>query len=200
MHKITRALAGIALAASLMGLVGYLVPALALTNPPTFGPRMFPTQQTHYLRIDIGFNSIDTQPCILVALSGSNTCSIKVGAVPADSYFIRASMQLFTNFNSGNSDLIKIGTVTSGGTILNNTTVASGAGGFTSPTLNTSGNGVQATTGTQTGADGGFDIWVTYLSQGTAPTAGSGVIILEYIAPNDSACSLSGLGTSVNPC
>ena len=42
----------------------------------------------------------------------------------------------------------------------------------------------------QSGGNGGFEIYVTLVSTGaTAPTAGNAVVILEYFAPNDGACS-----------
>src|SRR5437899_1353255 len=77
-----------------LGLGSVLVgPAvMALTIPPTVAPRQFPTQQSHYLRFTVNFNS-----CVLVA----NTCSVKVGAIPYNSYLVRAFRQIVTNFNSG---------------------------------------------------------------------------------------------------
>jgi hypothetical protein len=154
--------------------------ALALTFPPTFAPRQFNTQQTHYLRFTVNFNS-----CVLA----SGTCSVKVGAVPYNAFIVRAYQQIITPFNSGTSDTVALGT-SSGGTqlVANTNSVHSAAGSaapltLVAPGITPTGNGT-----TPNGGDGGFDIWAVYAQAGTAPTAGQDVIVIEYIAPNDGAC------------
>src|SRR5215470_16041517 len=88
--------------AALLAIAGV---AYALTNPPTFAPRYFQTQQTHYLRFTVNFNS-----CALV----SNTCSFKVGSVPYNTLILRAAQQIITSFNSGTTDTVALGTASGG--------------------------------------------------------------------------------------
>ena len=58
-----------------------LSPALALTAPPTFNPRMFQTQQTHYLRFTVNFNSC--------AFGTGLVCTAKVGNLPYNAFIVR---------------------------------------------------------------------------------------------------------------
>lgn len=175
--------------------------AYALTNPPTFGPRQFASQQTHYIRIDAKFNAINGQPCALS--TATLRCSVKVGAVPYNSYFVRGYMQIITNFNATATDLLGIGLSSTGADIVASVTVHSGAGDQAALTLVSTGSGIQHTgNGTaQTGADGGFDIWVHYNYTGAAvATAGQAIIILEYFAPNDGDCVAVPMGSTGTAC
>lgn len=166
--------------ASFAGVLILASAALALTFPPTFAPRQFNTQQTHYLRFTVSFNS-----CALV----SNTCSAKVGAVPYNAFIVRAYQQIITPFNSGTADTVALGTAPGGAQIVAATNSVHGAAGaatvlaLVSAGITPTGNGT-----TPNGGDGGFDIWAVYAQTGTAPTAGQAVIVIEYIAPNDGAC------------
>src|SRR5260370_37191237 len=65
-----------------LGIGGFLIgpAALALVVPQNFAPRQFPTQQVHYARFSVNFNS-----CVYVSL----TCSVKIGAIPYNSYILR---------------------------------------------------------------------------------------------------------------
>lgn len=165
--------------------------AYALTVPPTFGPRQFPTQQVHYTRFTVNFNS-----CVYVSL----TCSFKVGALPYNSYLLRVNNQVTTAWNAGTSQAIALGTASGGGQIVASALTGPGTGGGTASTVvagaigtAVTGNGIA-----QTGADGGFDLWATILIVGSLPTTGQTNYVLEYIAPNDGACNYTPLG-STNP-
>jgi len=219
---------------------------VAVAQQPQFGtrnpaPRLFPNQQTHYIRFTHSFND-----CTLA----SGTCSVKKAAVPYNAFITRVYQQVITAFNSGTTD--DFGICTASGCITTN----SGAGGAASGLLATAGGcpgtaagvlqaapfnaagsfaaqgfaaggngsgacvwgahagaaangvvqlvqpsmsmGIQATGDgdTSTGSNGGFDIFVTYLSAGTAPTAGQQEIMIEYIAPNDGSCVQPPIGTA----
>jgi hypothetical protein len=153
--------------------------ALALTFPPTFAPRQFNTQQTHYLRFTVNFNS-----CVLA----SGTCSVKVGAVPYNAFLVRAYQQIITSFNSATTDTVAIGTAVGGGQIVAAQSVHGAAGAATALTLPSAGITPTGNGTTPSGGDGGFDIWAVYAQTGTAPTAGQAIYVIEYIAPNDGAC------------
>lgn len=168
--------------------------ALALTIPPTFTPRQFPSQQTHYLRFTVNWNS-----CVL----SSGSCTFKVGAVPYNSFVIRGYQQIVTNFNSGTTDTLAVGvTSTSANELVTAQSVHTGSGGATALTIVSTNAGTVATGdgATATGNDGGFDIWVKYAQTGAAPTAGQAILVLEYFAPNDGTCVGVPIGGSGVAC
>ncbi len=203
LRKLTAAVGGgLFLLAALVG----SFPAFALTVPPTFAPRDFNTQQTHYLRFTFNFNS-----CVQVTFTGSGVnqrsfCSVKVGALPYNAYLVRAFQSVTTAFNSSTSDSISIGTsaVTSGTLLVNNAQINSQSttNGQGSLSIVTGSFGTQALGNTiaQTGADGGFDIWAQYEQHGTTATAGAVTLVLEYFAPNDGACVAVPLGSTSAAC
>jgi hypothetical protein len=176
-------------------LFGISSTAFALTIPASFSPRQFTTQQTHYLRFTINYNS-----CVLA----SGSCTVKVGAVPYNAWILRAYQQIATSFNSLSTDTIAIGvTSTNGNELVAAQSVHGAAGGATALTVISTAAGTVVTgdgaTSTSTSASG-FDIWVKYAQTGTAPTAGAASYILEYAAPNDGACSVVPIGSTGTAC
>lgn len=179
-----------------LGIGSFLVgpAALALVIPQQFSPRYFQTQQTHYLRFAINFNS-----CVPVSL----TCSFKVGSVPYNAFMVRAFTQTYTTFSGGgvtaftagfgtaaaSANLMTATSVLTAGNAITQAIVAGGLG------TTVTGNGIAST-----GADGGFDVWVTITATTGNPTAGAAVGILEYIAPNDGACAPVPIGSSAAGC
>lgn len=173
--------------------------AVALTNPPTFGPRMPTNQTVSFYRISVSFNSINGQPCVLV----SNSCTVKVGALPYNAYVIRATQQIITNFNSQTTDTIALGVSSANANeLVAAQSVHTGAGNQSSLTVASAGSGIQVTGNgvAQTGTDGGVDLYVKYAQTGTAPTAGQAIIILEFIPPNDGICSDVPIGSTAPAC
>ena len=174
--------------------------AYALTKPPTFAPRNTISQQVAYFRINANFNNIDGQPCVYVSLK----CTVKIGALPYNAYVIRATQQIITNFNSSVSDTLSIGlTSTSANELVAAQSVHTGAGNQATLTVVSSGSGVQLTgnNAVQTGADGGFDIWVQLIAGATpTATAGQAIVILEYISPNDGSCTDVPMGATAGAC
>ena len=104
--------------------------ALALVVPQQFSPRYFTTQQTHYLRFVVDFND-----CVLV----SNTCSVKHGAVPYNSFITRAYGQVITAFNSAGLDDIMI--TTASGAWVGSPTAGGAVGGSSGAVLFTNAPG-----------------------------------------------------------
>ena len=175
-----------------LGLILSAVAAFALTIPPQYAPQQYTSAQTHYVRFTVNFNS-----CVLV----SNTCSVKVGALPYNSFVVRAYQQVYTAFNSGTTDTLAVGTASGGAQLVAAQTVHATTAGL--PLTVVAANLGTAATGNkiaQTGANGGFDVWVTYAQTGAAPSAGSAVIILEYFAPNDGSCVTVPLGGTAAGC
>lgn len=189
MRNYLKAIAGGALAVLLV--IGALSTSLfALTAPPSFSPRVFPTQQTHYLRFTVNFNS-----CALAA----GTCSVKVGALPYNAFLISATQQVTTAFNSGTTDTVALGTASGGAQLVAAQSVHA-AGDATAltlvhPGIASVGNGIA-----QSGANGGFDVWAVYAQTGAAPTAGQAVYLIQYAAPNDGSCAPVPLGATAPAC
>jgi len=191
MRKLLVKLAGTASAAiTSLAAVSF---ALALTIPPTFAPRAFQTQQTHYLRFEVDFNS-----CVLA----SGTCSVKVGALPYNAFVVRAYQQIVTNFNSATTDTVALATASGGGQIVAAQSVHAGAGGATSLTVVAANVGTAATGAgiAQTGGNGGFDVWAVYAQTGAAPSAGKAIYVIEYFGPNDGTCGPVTMGATAVAC
>jgi hypothetical protein len=175
-----------------LSLLAAASPSFALTNPPTFSPRLFPTQQKHYLRFTVAFNS-----CTYVSL----VCSVKVGALPYNAFVTNGWFQTTTTWNAGTSASIGLGTVTPAVNIrasTNDTTAAAGAA-MTIVSANIglaiTGNGIA-----QSGTGGGFDVFATITIVGALPTAGQSTYIIEYVAPNDGSCVNVPLGSTGVAC
>lgn len=175
---------------------------LALTIPPQFAPRQFPTQKVHYERhvvnIATGSATIDGQiPCV-TTVNGTTTadCNAKIGAVPYNAYIIRASYQVTVGCNTGGTGptcQLALGTASGGAQI-----VAAGAGSSlasvvagTALTLAAAGIGNTGNGIASTGANGGFDLWLNVHQAATGivqASTGTFVVVIEYIAPNDGGC------------
>jgi hypothetical protein len=160
--------------------------------PRSFSPRLFPTQQTHYLRFSVSFNS-----CVYVAL----VCSVKVGAVPYNAFIVRGYEQTTTTWNAGTSASIGIGTVVPAVNLVASQAVTT-AGNMAVLTIAAAGGGISVTGNNiaPTGVEGGFDIWATITIVGALPTAGQTIMAIEYIAPNDGACINVPLGSASPAC
>ena len=160
----------------------------------TFPPRYLTDQQTTYTRFAVNFNS-----CVVPIAGG---CSFRVGAVPYNAFMVRGYMQVYTAFNSTTTDTVAIGTASGGAQLVAATSTHTAGPGapltIVAANLGTAATGNNAT---QTGGNGGFEIWVTLASTGAAaPTAGNAVVILEYFLPNDGACAAVPMGSTAPGC
>lgn len=167
--------------------------ALALVVPQAFAPRQFQTQQVHYLRFTVNFNS-----CVYVSL----TCSFKVGALPYNAYLLRINNQVTTAWNAGTSQSIALGTSSAGTNIVASVATGPSTGGGASSTIVAANIGVAATGNgiAQTGTNGGFDLWATITIVGALPTTGQTNYVLEYIAGNDGQCGPVAIGGTAPAC
>jgi len=195
------------LGAGLM-IAGGLAPAFALTIPPTFAPRYFPTQQVHYERHIVTFSpSGMTADGLFTCVWNASTpfvCAVKVGALPYNAYVVRISMQVTTACTASTACGVGMGTgtVASGNQLnlmatasilsttgaVNQTVVAANAG------IAATGNGIA-----QSGADGGFDLFITGTATVALPTAGTAVLVLEYFAGNDGGCITPSIAGGTSP-
>jgi hypothetical protein len=196
-RKLARNLAGgIAPGVFMLGLgallVAPLVPAQAQAQRSP-AARMFPEQMTAYLRFPINFNS-----CVPVAL----TCTFKVAAVPYNAFLVRAFTQTFVTFTGATTATASFGTTATAATNIMAATTVLTAGNAIAQTIAAGGLGVTVTGNgiAQTGALGGFDIYVTLTYTVAVPTAGAAVGIIEYIQPNDGACTAVPTGATAPGC
>jgi hypothetical protein len=184
------------LGAGLM-IAGALAPAFALTSPPTFAPRYFPTQQTHYERHVVtlspsGLTADGVNTCVWNATTPF-VCAVKVGALPYNAFVVRIYMQVTTACTASTACGLGVGTGTvASGNQLNLMATASilSTTGSVSQTVVAANAGIAATGNgiAQTGADGGFDLYITGTATVALPTAGTAVIVVEYFANNDGGC------------
>jgi hypothetical protein len=198
---------GLAVAAVLMGPA-----AMALVFPGQYAPRYFPTQQTHYERhlitiTSTGFTGDTAQNTCAFAAATNSNCSLRIGAVPYNSFLVRAYLQVITPCNSSATCTLALGTSSGNAGIVAATTIFTGTSTtVTSPSLVGAGSGTLVTGNNiaSTGADGGFDLYATVAFTATAPTTGVAVIVLEYFGPNDGGCNINvpipTLANTVGPC
>ena len=179
--------------------------AYALTSPATIGPRDFNTQQVGYFRIYVTSTGtgISANGYSCVGGASNSVCSVKVGALPANAFLIRATQQIVANFAGGGTDQLGLGTSSAGVNIVAAESVHSGAGAISSLSFASGGSGTLLTTGVaQSGLNGGYDLYVSYTYSTTPSAAGTGqvVIVLEYIAPNDGTCVSTPMNTTPTAC
>lgn len=185
-------------------------PALALVFPGQYAPRYFPTQQTHYERHVVNFAAGSVANSTVATVDSAQntciftitaTCSVRVGAVPYNSFIVRAYQQVVTACNgtsctlavgtaSGSANLVAAQSITTAGGSTALTVVAANAG------IGVTGNSIMAT-----GADGGFDLYFTFADATAGATAGTVVVVIEYFGPNDGGCAPNiPMASTSGPC
>lgn len=186
---------GIASGLLMLSVAALLLAPLPAKAQRSSAPRIFQTEQTHYIRFSINFNS-----CVPVSL----TCSFKVGTVPYNAFIVRAYTQTYTTFSGGGvaAYTVSFGTTTTPTTELMAAVSIITAGNAVAQTVAAGGLGSTVTGAgiAQTGTLGGFDIYARVTATTGNPTAGAAVGIIEYIAPNDGSCTQVGLGVTAPGC
>jgi hypothetical protein len=190
---------GLGLAAVLMGPA-----AMALVFPGQYAPRYFPTQQTHYERhvVNITATSFQADTAQNVCLFTAGTCSVRIGAVPYNAFILRSYTNPVVVCNAVTTCTLSLGT-TSGGTQLVNAQDIKGSANGVANTIVAANLGIAATGNNiaSTGADGGFDLYVTITFTGAAPSAGTVAFVLEYAGANDGGCPTNvPLASTAGPC
>jgi hypothetical protein len=193
--------------AAMFGLAVVSLTAFALTIPATYAPRQFQTQQTGYLRFVVQASgsgiSVNGVACAAAVTAGGN-CSVKIGALPYNAFVVRAYQQVTTAFNSTTTDTLGIGTATGTGNqnIVAAQTVHAGTAGLPLTVvaanlgIAATGNGIAST-----GANGGFDLYATFVYTGTnIATLGTAVVVIEYFSPNDGTCVDVPIGSTSVAC
>jgi len=185
-------LVGLGLGSLLVGPV-----AMALVIPQQFAPRYFQTQQTHYIRVSLNFNS-----CVIAP--AATTCSVKIGAIPYNAFLTTIHKQILTTFNPTTSATWGLGVASGSAGVMAAFNVFTGAStaAVTDTAFTGAGELVTGNTIASTGADGGFDLWATYTTgaAGSQGTQGQVIFVIEYIAPNDGSCAPVPIGSSAAGC
>jgi hypothetical protein len=203
--------AGLLSGAFLVGAIAScILPALALVVPGQFAPRQFPTQQTHYERHVVNITAGSVANSSVATVDGAQniciftitaSCSVRIGAVPYNAFIVRAYQQIVTACN-GTSCTLALGT-SSGSANLVAAQAVTSSGGATTLTVVAANAGIAATGNniTATGANGGFDIWLTMADATAGATAGTIVIVIEYFSSNDGGCVTNvAMASTAGPC
>lgn len=192
MRTLRNLVAAAGLALSLLAALSFSS-AYALTVPAQFSPRIFPDQQTHYLRFSFAFNS-----CVTV----TNTCTLKVGALPYNAFLTTIHKQIITTFNPTTSATVSLNVSGAGAGVMAAFNVFTGQAttAATDTTFTGAGELVTGSGATPTGANGGFDLYATYTVGGGTATQGLVIFVVEYIAPNDGQCAPVPLGSTATAC
>lgn len=191
-------------------LLKYLIPlalvgpaAYALTNPATFAPRSFPSQQTHYERHVL---NVTSSGCSADAGQGqtgvftAGSCSVKLGTLPYNAFLARAYQQIITTCNAATTCTLALGTASGGAGVVAAQSIQGAAGAATSLTLANAGLLPTNAGGAQTGSNGGFDLWATIAQTGTAATTGTVIVVVEFFNANDGGCSYVPVGGTAGAC
>ncbi|HEX2655347.1 MAG TPA: hypothetical protein VHN11_17075 [Xanthobacteraceae bacterium] len=133
---------------------------------PSIPARLLPTQQTHYLRKSVAFNT--------PGVGASDT--VKIGRLPAGAFISGVWARIETPFNAGTTNVLTVGTSAGGDAdIINGAAdLNAGSAGTTSVTR---GLGLPIANDT--------DIFVKFTQTGTPATAGAATIVISYAANND---------------
>jgi len=158
-------------------------------------PRVFPSQQVHYIRASVAF------PVCAAAAAGAGSCVIgPIGSVPYNTTILRVTVLTNTAFNSTTSDVLTLGTNTTGTNIISSGMSVHTQGYVTGTLLATAGTVLGVGTA-QTGAAGGFDLYLVYTAAGGGtPNQGNANVIIEYVPNNDGACVQVPLGGTSAGC
>ncbi len=124
--------------------------------------RQLETQQTHYLRRDVAFNTANIAAGVLI------------GTVPAGSVISHVRVYITTAFNAATTNVLQGGTTGTGTNLFTSTDAAAGTAGPKTPAAAANqGIGLVFTQDT--------DLFVSYTQTGTAATAGAATIVVEFV-------------------
>lgn len=124
--------------------------------------RQLETQQTHYLRRDVAYNT------------NGIAAGVLLGTVPAGSKIVSVQIFIDTLFNAGTTNVLTGGTTGTGTNLFTNTDSAPGtAGPKVGARAVNQGAGLIFTADT--------DLFVSYSQTGTAASTGAATIIIEFV-------------------
>lgn len=130
---------------------------MALTTP-----RVYHTQQIHYLRKTVNYND--------AGIAGG----VIIGTLPAGAQIVDIAVNVKTAFNAATTNNLLLGTSAAGNQIATTTDTAAGTAGFK-----------RVTTGGALTLAADTDVFVAYTQTGTAASAGVATIVIAYAPDND---------------
>jgi hypothetical protein len=165
-----------------------LIPAYAQVAPTTSTdqrqpvPRIFPDQQTAYIRTTFAFNS---------CTQASNVCTVKVktASLPYNAAILRVTAVVHTAFNSTSTDVFTLGTTSANANELVSSGCSIHAQGVVACSVAAGASSAIGVSATQTGSNGGFDMYMKWTGGGGTPSTGLASIVVEYVMPNDGLCT-----------
>jgi hypothetical protein len=175
-----------------LALVSAIAAVAGLANAAT--QRVFQWQQTHYIRQSLVWP---------VCPNNAVTCTINIGAVPYNTIILRVTASVNTTFATSTTDVVTLGTTQANANEIVSANVNVHTQGLVTGTVLATASSATGNGATQTGSNGGFDLWMKYTSTGSAPTAGNATLIVEYVPNNDGGCAQvppSGTGSTPAGC
>lgn len=163
------------------------------TDPRQPEPRQFLSQQTAYIRTTFAWNS-----CV----QASNVCTVKIktASLPYNSAILRVTAIIYTAFNSTSTDVFTLGTTAASANELISSGCSIHAIALVSCTVVAGAMNIIGNTATQTGSNGGFDMFMKWTGGGGTPSAGLVSIVVEYVLPNDGLCTTVPLNATAAGC
>lgn len=124
--------------------------------------RQLETQQTHYLRRDLAYNTTGLASGILI------------GTVPAGAKIVSVQIFIDTAFNAATTNVLQGGTTGTGTNLFTTTDAAAGTAG---PKVGA--RAANQGAGLIFAAD--TDLFVSYTQTGTAATTGAATVLVEFV-------------------
>jgi len=127
--------------------------------------RQYSTQQVHYLRKAVAYNTSNI----------GTADSVLIGTLPNGAQIVDAVVNVTTAFNAGTTNVLTAGTSSgSNADVISASDVTEGSTGAN-----------RATTGIALSFSADTPIYAKYTQSGTAATTGAAVICIMYVANND---------------
>lgn len=120
------------------------------------------TQQVHFIRATVNFNS-----------TGVAT-GIVIGAVPTGAQITDVGVRIVTAFNAATTNVLVVGTTAGGAEILTSAESVSGTPGFK-----------RGVTGGAVTFAADTILYVAYTQTGTAATTGQAIVVISYVPNTD---------------
>lgn len=130
---------------------------------PNTNPRVYHTQQVHYIRKTVKFDTTGI------------ASGIVIGTLPKGAQITHVAVNVTTAFNAATTNVLTIGTTATGGEIATNAENAAGTAGYKQPVA---GQALAVPTADK-------DVYMSYTQSGTAATAGSATAVISYVPDND---------------
>ena len=124
--------------------------------------RQLHTQQTHYFRANVAFNSAGV------------AAGVQIGTLPAGAQIVDIVANVTVAFNAATTNVLAVGTTAGGAQIMTGAESVAGTLGFK---RGTTGGALMPAVDTP--------VFVTFTQTGTAATAGLATVVVSFVPNND---------------